>query len=71
MIAELSLGSNAVSEYARGIEKLIRIQHPNGVKEEHADADSGNAIIEFEKNLNAHTGSGPGTIAANTSSSVV
>jgi hypothetical protein len=32
LIAELFPGSNAVNEYARGVEKLIRISSASGVK---------------------------------------
>ncbi|MGA7630227.1 MAG: N-6 DNA methylase, partial [Terriglobales bacterium] len=53
LIAELFPGSTAISEYARGVEKLIRIQQPTGVKRGRADAYYGNAIIEFEKSLDA------------------
>lgn len=53
LIAELFPGSNAITEYARGVEKLIRIQQPTGVKKGRADAYYGNAIIEFEKSLDA------------------
>jgi hypothetical protein len=53
VIAELFPGSNAITEYSRGVEKLIRIEQPTGVKRGRADAYYGNAIIEFEKNLSA------------------
>src|SRR5260221_13540180 len=53
LIAELFPGTNASTEYARGVEKLIRIQQPTGVKRGRADAYYGNAIIEFEKSLEA------------------
>ena len=53
LIGELFPGTNAVTEYARGVEKLIRIEQPTGVKRGRADAYYGNAIIEFEKNLSA------------------
>ncbi len=53
VIAELFPGTNAVSEYTRGVEKLIRIEQPTGTKRGRADAYYGNAIIEFEKNLSA------------------
>jgi methylase of polypeptide subunit release factors len=52
-LAELFPGSNAISDYARGVEKLIRIQQPTGVKRGRADACYGNAIIEFENSLKA------------------
>lgn len=52
-IAELFPGTNAVTEYSRGEEKLIRIQRSTGEKRGHADAHYGNAIIEFEKSLPA------------------
>ncbi|HEX5425803.1 MAG TPA: hypothetical protein VFW94_19805, partial [Candidatus Acidoferrales bacterium] len=53
LIAELFPGTTAVSEFARGIEKLIRIRTATGEKRGHADAYYGNAIIEFEKSLKA------------------
>jgi type I restriction-modification system DNA methylase subunit len=53
VIAELFPGTNAVTDSARGIEKLIRIQRPEGEKKGRADAYYGNAIIEFEKSLSA------------------
>lgn len=53
LIAELFPGSTAINEYARGVEKLIRIVQASGVKRGHADAYYGNAIIEFEKSLSA------------------
>jgi type I restriction-modification system DNA methylase subunit len=53
LIAELFPGSTAINEYARGVEKLIRIVQSSGVKKGRADAYYGNAIIEFEKSLSA------------------
>lgn len=55
LIAELFPGTIAVTEYSRGIEKLIRIERTNVEKEKkgRADAYYGNAIIEFEKSLSA------------------
>lgn len=53
LIAELFPGTTAVTEYARGVEKLIRISRPSGEKRGRADAYYGNAIIEFEKSLSA------------------
>jgi hypothetical protein len=53
LIAELFPGSTAINEYARGVEKLIRIVQTSGVKKGRADAYYGNAIIEFEKSLSA------------------
>jgi type I restriction-modification system DNA methylase subunit len=53
LIAELFPGTNAVTEYSRGVEKLIRIDRPTGEKRGRADAYYGNAIIEFEKSLAA------------------
>lgn len=53
LIAELFPGTIAVTEYSRGVEKLIRISRPSGEKRGHADAYYGNAIIEFEKSLSA------------------
>lgn len=51
MIGELFPQSAAIAEYARGVEKLIRIRRPEGEKRGRADAFYGNAIIEFEKSL--------------------
>jgi type I restriction-modification system DNA methylase subunit len=53
VIAELFPGTNAVSEFSRGVEKLIRIDQATGQKRGRADAYYGNAIIEFEKSLSA------------------
>jgi type I restriction-modification system DNA methylase subunit len=53
LIAELFPGTNAITEYSRGVEKLIRIEQPKGVKRGRADLYYGNAIIEFEKSLSA------------------
>jgi hypothetical protein len=53
LIAELFPGSIAITEFSNGVEKLIRIEQPTGVKRGRADAYYGNAIIEFEKNLSA------------------
>ena len=53
LIAELFPGSIAITEYSRGVEKLIRISRVSGQKKGHADAYYGNAIIEFEKSLTA------------------
>ncbi len=53
VIAELFHGTNAVSEFSRGIEKLIRIDQAAGQKRGRVDAYYGNAIIEFEKSLSA------------------
>lgn len=53
LIAELFPGTTAVTEFARGVEKLIRIRTATGEKRGHADAYYGNAIIEFEKSLKA------------------
>jgi hypothetical protein len=53
VIAELFPGTNAVSEFSRGVEKLIRIDQAAGQKRGRADAYYGNAIIEFEKSLSA------------------
>ena len=38
VIAELFPGTNAVSQYTQGVEKLIRIEQPTGTKKGHADA---------------------------------
>ena len=53
LIAELFPGSTAINEYARGVEKLIRIVRASGVKRGRADAYYGNAVIEFERSLAA------------------
>jgi type I restriction-modification system DNA methylase subunit len=53
LIAELFPGTLAVTEYSRGVEKLIRISRDSGEKRGRADAYYGNAIIEFEKSLSA------------------
>lgn len=53
LIAELFPGTRAVTDFARGVEKLIRIRRPQGTKRGHADAYYGNAIIEFERSLKA------------------
>ncbi len=53
LIAELFPGTSASTEYARSVEKLIRIDQPTGVKRGRADSCYGNAIIEFEKSLSA------------------
>jgi len=53
VIAELFPGTNAVSDFSRGVEKLIRIDRAAGQKRGRADAYYGNAIIEFEKSLSA------------------
>jgi len=53
LIGELFPGSNAVGDFARGVEKLIRIRRRTGEKRGHADAYYGNAVIEFEKSLKA------------------
>lgn len=53
VIAELFPGTNAVSDFSRGVEKLIRIDQAAGQKRGRADAYYGNAIIEFEKSLSA------------------
>jgi type I restriction-modification system DNA methylase subunit len=51
LIAELFPGTSAVTQYSRGVEKLIRIERATGEKRGRADAYYGNAIIEFEKSL--------------------
>ncbi len=53
LIAELFPGTHAVTEFARGVEKLIRVRRVEGERRGHADAYYGNAIIEFEKSLKA------------------
>ena len=37
LIAELFPGTSAVTEFSRGVEKLIRISHPSGVRKGHVD----------------------------------
>ena len=53
LIAELFPGTTAITQFARGVEKLIRIPSASGEKRGRADAYYGNAIIEFEKSLAA------------------
>jgi hypothetical protein len=53
LIGELFPGTKAVTEYPRGVEKVIRIDQAAGEKRGQADAYYGNAIIEFEKSLSA------------------
>ncbi|HEY2392744.1 MAG TPA: N-6 DNA methylase [Candidatus Angelobacter sp.] len=53
LIGELFPGTIAVTEYSRGVEKLIRIKRTDGQKKGFVDAYYGNAIIEFEKSLSA------------------
>ncbi|HKI24731.1 MAG TPA: N-6 DNA methylase [Candidatus Sulfotelmatobacter sp.] len=55
LIGELFPGTKAVTEYPRGVEKVIRIDQAAGEKEKRGRADAyyGNAIIEFEKSLSA------------------
>ena len=53
LMGELFRGYNAITQYARGIEKLIRINTGDGSRRGYADAYYGNAIIEFENSLDA------------------
>lgn len=53
LIAELFPGTLAITQFARGVEKLIRIPGAEREKRGRADAYYGNAIIEFEKSLKA------------------
>lgn len=53
LIAELFPGTRAITDFARGVEKLIRVRTESGEKRGRADAYYGNAIIEFEKSLGA------------------
>jgi hypothetical protein len=62
LIAELFPGTNAITEYARGVEKLIRITRAGGEKRGRADAYYGNVIIEFEKSLSASLGEAEGQL---------
>ncbi len=56
LIAELFPGTHAVTEFARGVEKRIRIRMAKGERRGHVDAYYGNAIIEFERSLKATLG---------------
>src|SRR5690348_3408801 len=53
LIAELFPGTDAVTEFSRGVEKRIRIRTAGGERRGRIDAYYGNAIIEFEKSLKA------------------
>jgi N-6 DNA Methylase len=53
LISELFPGTHAITDFARGVEKLVRIKTAHGEKRGHADAYYGNAVIEFERSLKA------------------
>ena len=53
LIGELFPGSSAVTEFAAGVEKLIRIDTAAGQKRGRIDTYYGNAVIEFENSLRA------------------
>lgn len=53
LVSELFPGSPAVTEFAAGVEKLVRIQASSGTRRGRIDSYHGNAIIEFENSLKA------------------
>src|SRR5215208_7820922 len=53
LVATLFPGTSASTEFAAGVEKMIRIDTSSGEKRGRIDAYHGNAIIEFEKSLKA------------------
>jgi hypothetical protein len=53
LISELFPGSSAPTEFAAGVEKLVRIDTRSGTKRGFVDAYHGNAVIEFENSLKA------------------
>lgn len=53
LVSALFPGSTASTELAQGIEKLVRIDTPEGLRRRKIDAYHGNAVIEFEKSLKA------------------
>ena len=54
LISELFPGSSAPTEFAAGVEKLVRIDTlSGGTKRGFVDAYHGNAVIEFENSLKA------------------
>ena len=54
LVSELFPGSTAPTEFAAGVEKLVRINTAGGgSKRGFVDAYHGNAIIEFENSLKA------------------
>ncbi|HUK60043.1 MAG TPA: hypothetical protein VLV50_12505 [Stellaceae bacterium] len=54
LISELFPGSSAPTEFAAGVEKLVRIDRGDGgIKRGFIDAYHGNAVIEFENSLKA------------------
>ena len=69
LVAELFPGTDAVTEFARGVEKLIRIRKAHGEKHGYADEYYGNAIIEFEKSLKATLNEAEGQLREYTSGS--
>jgi len=53
LLGELFPGQKILTEFARGVEKLIRIKTADSTRRGYADAYYGNAIIEFENSLDA------------------
>jgi len=53
LISELFPGSTAPTEFAAGVEKLVRVDTRAGTKRGFVDAYHGNAVIEFENSLKA------------------
>jgi N-6 DNA Methylase len=53
LISELFPGSSAPTEFAAGVEKLVRVDTRIGTKRGFVDAYHGNAVIEFENSLKA------------------
>ena len=52
-LGELFPGSPVTTLFASGIEKMVRIETSTGKKRGYVDSYYGNAVIEFEKSLNA------------------
>jgi hypothetical protein len=53
LISELFPGSSAPTEFAAGVEKLVRVDTRAGAQRGFVDAYHGNAVIEFENSLKA------------------
>jgi hypothetical protein len=53
LISELFPGSSAPTEFAAGVEKLVRVDTRTGLKRGFVDAYQSNAVIEFENSLKA------------------
>ncbi|MGH9466229.1 MAG: N-6 DNA methylase, partial [Terriglobales bacterium] len=51
LLGELFPGQKILNQFARGIEKLIRIEVAGATRRGYADAYYGNAVIEFENSL--------------------